>query len=721
MDYTFTSKYARYIEQEKRRETWTEAVTRMRDMHISKYPNITSDIEWAFEQVLQKKVLGSQRALQFGGTPIEKNNLRIFNCSGSYCDRPRFFQEALYILLAGCGIGFSVQKHHVEKLPNFSIARRERTLLLKKKFIIPDSIEGWADSLGALISSYLEDPIFPEYYNSEVEFDYSQIRPKGSIISSGVGKAPGPGPLSRSLELIREILNKCILNKQIKLRPIDAYDIIMHAADAVLSGGVRRSACLSVFSPDDSEMITAKTGNWMSENPQRARSNNSALLLRDETSKKDFLSLFDSVRQYGEPGFIWADSKEFISQPCLEIGFYSYDIETGLSGWQQCNLSTINGKKIKSQEQFIEAARAAAIIGTLQAGYTSFPYLGEVSERITRREALLGVSMTGVMDNPDILLDEHNQREAAKEVKKTNRRIADLIGINYAARTTCLKPEGTSSCVLGSSSGIHPHHARRYFRRQQANTMEEPLMYYRKFNPRAVEKSLWSSNDTDEIISFCVEVEEGARLKNQAKALELLESVKNTRKNWIETGRSPELCTQEWLSHNVSNTITVMPDEWDDVADYIYKNRKFFVGISLLPSSGDLDYPQAPFVAVHTPREILSNYGDGSLFASGVIEEAIRLFNNLWIACDVALGFRSEIKLSNEQKNWVEWAHRFSDRYFDGDRKRMCYCLKEVHNWKLWLDLNREYVEVDFSKMSEENNNTNFNMEPACAGGVCEI
>ena len=361
-----------------------------------------------------------------------------------------------------------------------------------------------------------------------VVFDYSNIRPAGSYLSSSGGKAPGPEPLKKALSNIKKVLDKSLKNSDFsasevrKLTPIEVYDIVMHAADAVISGGVRRSATICLFSPDDEKMAQAKTGNWFHDNPQRGRSNNSALLLRDKTTKEQFAELMQSVREFGEPGFVWSDSTELVVNPCVEIGLYPVDVTTGHTGWQACNLSTINCSKIETEEDFYESCKAAAIIGTLQAGFSDFAYLGEVTERIIAREALLGVSMTGIMDCPEICLDPAIQRHGAKIVKTTNKEIARKIGINIAARTTCIKPEGTTSCILGTSSGIHPHHAKRYIRRVQANKMEPIYQYFQGINERACEESVWSANDSDAVISFCIEVAPGSKTKNQINALELL-------------------------------------------------------------------------------------------------------------------------------------------------------------------------------------------------------
>ena len=725
-EYTFVAKYARWIPEKKRRETWNESVARVKKMMLDKYsdnPEVHEDIEWAYEMMRKKRVLGSQRALQFGGNPIFKHNARIYNCITSFCDRLRFFQECMYLLLCGCGTGFSVQKHHVEKLP-ILVKEKKGT----KKFIIEDSIEGWSDAIGVLVTSYFQqEELFPEYVGKAVNFDYSNIRPAGSYLGSSSGKAPGPEPLKNALTNIKKILDGALKDMEFasksirKLSAIQAYDIVMHSADAVISGGVRRSATICVFSPDDEDMAKAKTGNWFIENPQRGRSNNSALLLRDETTPKQFSELMQSVRQFGEPGFVWSDSTELIVNPCVEIGMWPVDESTGESGWQACNLSTINCAKIKSEEDFIEACKAASIIGSLQAGFSSFPYLGEASENIVKREALLGVSMTGIMEQHEICLNPEVQKKGAKVVKEENKRITKIIGINQAARTTCIKPEGTSSCVLGTSSGIHPHHAKRYIRRVQANKMEPIYNYFRGINPRACDESVWSNNDSDDVVAFCVEVPAGAKTKNQVGAIDLLTHVKSTQQNWVIPGTNKSLCTKPWLVHNVSNTINVKEDEWDEVEKFIYKNRKYFCGISLLPITGDKDYPQAPFTAIYLPSEQVRHYGDASLFVSGLIEVALNLWeDNLWAACDSLLGIGAKIK-GNGKKEWSDRCKKFAERYFDGDLRKLTYCMKDVYNWKEWVDLNREYTSVDYTKVIEEQDNVQPVQEIACAGGACEI
>jgi ribonucleoside-triphosphate reductase len=772
-DYTQYSKYARYIPEKKRRETWHEQVERVADMHRKqlgdKLELIKDDFNFAIEMIKKKKILGSQRALQFGGKPILEKNAKIYNCSASYVDRVDFFKECMYLLLCGCGVGFSVQTQHVAKLPK--LVKRDKG---EETFVIPDSIEGWSDAIGVLMQSYFNDNRkftmydykvdYASFSGKKVNFDYSLIRPEGATISWG-GKAPGPKGLENAIKNIEFIIERCLENGHTYLRPIDAYDIIMHSSDAVISGGIRRSACICLFSPDDEEMATAKTGDWFIKNPQRGRSNNSAILIRNETTKEQFSKLMESVKEFGEPGFIWADSKETLFNPCCEISFYNYD-DNGNSGWGFCNLTENNGRKATSEQEFLDMCRASAIIGTIQASYDTFDYLSDATRNIVKRDALLGVSVTGMMDNVDVLFNESIQRKAAKLILKINEDISEKIGINKCARSTCIKPAGSTSCILGSASGIHPHHSKRYMRRVQANKLEFPVQHFAKNNPNAVEESVWSNNNTDLVINFLCEVPDGVKTKNQISGIDLLEYVKSTQQNWVEYGTRKDIKQNEWLRHNVSNTINVKADEWDDVEAYIYRNRKWFAGISLIPAAGDLDYPQAPFVTVLSEKELVQEYGEGTVFASGLIVDGLKAFNNnLWAACDTALGIGEELvemvepkepllphKNGYNNKEWaaklasyagemasyhdnleeyqinelkLDWVRRFkqfAERYSEGKLRKCSHMLKHVYVWKQWLDLKRTYVDVDWSTVEEEHYEIDVSGigADACSGGACE-
>ena len=579
-------------------------------MMLEKFENkgIADDINSVYDMMLKKEILGSQRALQFAGPPILKHNARLYNCSSACCCYPRFFQETMYLLLCGCGVGYSVQQHHINKLPLLNPNTKKK----KKKFVIPDSIEGWADSIGVLLSSFFSkttDKNYKEYLDTDVEFDFSEIRPEGSYLSSSSGKAPGPEPLKLALRNIKDLLQDCIYNDQKKLKPINAHDIVMYLADSVLSGGVRRSACISLFSYEDKEMMECKTGDWLVDNPQRARANNSVMFVRSETSLDQFKEIIELNKENGEPGFVFTDDKDknITINPCGEIGMYAF--YNGKPGFQFCNLTEINCGTLKSEQDFYDRCRATAIIGTLQGAFTSFPYLGNITEQITKREALLGVSLTGIMQKPKITLKYQIQKKGANIVKATNKEFAQKIGINQAARTTCTKPSGTASTVLGVSAGIHPHHSKRYIRRVQVNQQENPYRFFKELNPKAVEKSKWSTNN-DDVVMFPIEVPDGSKLRNQLPALDMLEIIKNTQKNWIDSGKNEELCINISNNHSVSNTITVHDDEWDSIIKYLYKNRQYFSTVSFLSYRGDKDYYQAPFTNILTSHEIISEYGD---------------------------------------------------------------------------------------------------------------
>jgi len=756
-NYTAVSKYARWVESEKRRETWDESVTRIKDMMLEVHPSLKEDIEKNYGMIKDQKILGSQRALQFGGKPILKHNARIFNCSASYCDRLKFFQECFYLLLCGSGTGFSVQKHHVELLPKFSSTRLDPETCCYQHLIhrVEDSIEGWADALGVLLSSYFETPIkgFEKYKDIEVGFSYVDIREKGSPLGCGIGNAPGYQPLEKALESTRALLNRCTANGQTKLRTIDAFDIVMFAADAVISGGVRRSATIALFSADDELMINAKTGDWYFTNPQRARANISALLHRKDTSKEVFENLFKATKEFGEPGFFFADYYDVLCNPCCEISwitrhFYKKgspelaealslyegpittkesckddmpEDEVGLSGWGFCNLSTINGKTITSEEDFYERCAAAAFIGTLQASFTSFPYLGHVTELIARKEALLGVSINGMQHHPKILLNPKIQQKGAEIVKSINKKYASILNISPAARTTCIKPEGNSSALLGSTSGIHPDHSRRYFRIVQANQMEAPYQYFKSVNPQACEQSVWSSNKTDDCIRFCVQSQDGTVLKEHVSAISMLEDVISTYSNWVIFGKSEDLCVRKELNHNVSNTIHVQDNEWDLVMDYIYKNKADLAGVSLIASSGDKDYNQAPFTAVYSIDEQIKMYGfEATSKAYELYPKFSEYgFDSLWNACSCNLGYFEPI--GEKQEEWKKLIDAYSCEFFNSNIKYATYALKDASNLDLWNKLIDSYSSVNYLDIKEETSTIDMQGELACAGGACLV
>ena len=727
-DFKFYSSYSKFKKEDERMETWEEAIDRVMQMHYKKYqnkitPELQEYLDFATKQYKEKRILGSQRALQFGGDSILKHEMKQFNCLVSYCDRIEFFKEAMYLLLCGCGVGFSVQTLHVEKLP--MIGKRIEGV---KTFLIEDSIEGWADAIGVLLASYsLSDIKFQEYYGYRIDFDYSNIRPKGSYISGGF-KAPGYEGLKNSLTKIQELLDKEINgNVQIPFKSIIAYDVIMHMADAVLSGGVRRSATICLFSATDNDMLNAKTGDWYIKNPQRGRSNNSVILIRNKTSKELFSKIMESVKSWGEPGFVWSSNEDIIYNPCVEIGMTPYYIdgnEDKISGWEGCNLTEINGSKCNTEQEFYDACKASAILGTLQAGYTNFKYVTDVTKKIFDREALLGCSITGFMNNPMILFNPEIQKKGAEIIKETNKIVSSLIGINQAARTTCVKPSGNASVILGTASGIHGEHSKKYFRNVQVNKEEELGKVIKILNPKMVENSLWSNNNSDWVISFPINSKEGSIYKKDLYGVKQLEYVKLTQQNWVEFGTNYELCVDKNTRHNVSNTIVV--DDWDEVENYIYENKEWFAGISLLGMTGDKDYAQAPFTEVIDTDEIIKRYGKSSLFASGLIVDGLHAFRHLWLACNAVL-FSSEID-ENEadfllKNDWIRRAKQFADRYFNSDIVKMTNCLKDISLYHKWLEINREYKDIDFNSMNIKPSYTDIDKlgAIACSGDQCTI
>ena len=599
-NFTFTSKYAKYDEKKQRRETWEETVSRVERMHLKKYSNLSEsdkkDISAAFDLVRDKRVSPSMRSMQFGGKAIEAHNGRIYNCAVRHIDSIRSFAESLYILLCGTGVGFGLTNQFLNRLPDLVNSNDKTGTVIA--YVIQDTIEGWGDSIEALMNCYFKNT---PYSGRKIVFDYSRIRAKGAKLKTGGGKAPGYKGLKNAHKKIKVLLDSIIEDhNQTRLKTINAYDILMHCADAVLSGGIRRSACSVIFEAIDEEMINAKTGNWFKDNPQRARSNNSAIIVRGKTSFKEFKALIERTKQFGEPGFLYVVDEKQLLNPCFEISFIPITID-GRCGFQFCNLTSINGAKVRSLEQFKEAAWAASLIGTLQAGYTTFPYLGHTSEELTRGEALLGVSITGMMDSFDILFNPEYQKESAKVAVDTNKIWAKKIGINPAARVTCNKPEGTNSIVMGTASGAHAHHAHRYFRRIQVNKDCNVYKYFKLFNEHAVEPSVWSENKTDDVITFPIEVPPQSKVKADFSAIEHLKLIKLTQENWVNTGTT-EFNTKP-LNHSVSCTVIVKPEEWDEVEKYLFDNQESFTAVSLLPFSGDKDYKQAPMEAVVTSED----------------------------------------------------------------------------------------------------------------------
>jgi intein/homing endonuclease len=1113
-DAKFYESYSRYDSSTKTYETWNESVERVMEMHrqkykdkIDKHPKLLEYISFAQKAYEEKKILGAQRALQFGGDQLLKHMMKMYNCSSSYADRAEFFGEYFYILLCGSGAGFSVQKHHVAKLPNVILPSKQA-----KIHVVDDSIEGWASALDVLMSSYFDNGVkHTEYQNRKVLFDLKQIRKKGAFISGGF-KAPGPEPLRKALDKVDVILYNAAIEKR-KLKPIEVYDICMHTADAVLSGGVRRSATICLFSLDDEEMINAKTGNWQQENEQRARSNNSVVLVRSTITFDKFNDVMQKVRGFGEPGFVFVDNTEQCFNPCVsgdtwvttidgprqvkdivdqptkllingkfketsERGFWKtgtkpvyeitlyngmklkatdnhkmltsdddwlevkdlivnehslqlsindnsfsqqklskvknvewgtdneheygwlvgnligdgtfesdqtvrwqywnedielnkqtrnylsscgldepkinrdysseqinhkgkikidlnnnyistvyssrfaskiekelgikrlekhitsscekmsssfvkgligglfdadgciwggpnnglyvgitqtnlsslqivqrmlsrfgivsniykerdagpallpdgnggekyYECKTtwnlricgrymvqkffetvhitypskidkyekiidtyvkepyvskklyeskivsinrvgvedvydctvpatscfdangivahncveigmvpnfnGKSGWQGCNLAEINGAMCDTAELFYEACKAAAIIATLQAGYTDFKFVSDITKKIFDREALLGVSVTGWMNNPTVLFDEAVQKKGAAIVLRWNKKVAEMIGINPAARATCAKPAGNASVLLMTASGIGGEHSKRYFRNVQLNKETEVVNVIKARNPLMVEESIWSSGKDDFVVSFPSVSKEGSIYKKDLYGVKQLEKVKIAQQNWVEYGTNVDLCVDKTVRHNISNTIIV--DDWDEVERYIFENKDFFAGISLLSVYGDKIYYQAPFTEVLTHDEIVKKYNAASLFASGLIVDGLAVFDNLWLACETANpdndGLGEDLSVETHQtalkSEWCRRFVKFADQYFNSDFNRCADCLKDVYLLHRWTKIQNNLLPIDWQNELGEKRYIDIDTTGAssCVGvNSCEI
>jgi ribonucleoside-diphosphate reductase alpha chain len=535
-------------------------------MHLKKFPHLAKEIEAAYQYVYDKKVLPSMRSMQFAGKPIEINNARIFNCSYLPIDDFRAFSEIMFLLLSGCGVGYSVQSHHVEQLPEI------RKPLKSKRYLVGDSIEGWADAVRMLTKAYFGQT------STAPLFDFRDIRAKGASLITVGGKAPGPEPLKIALIHMQAILDR--KNDGEKLTTVECHDIICHLADAVLSGGIRRAALIALFNLHDEDMLTCKFGNWWENNPQRGRANNSAVLLRNLIDKETFMGLWAKIEasNSGEPGFLFTNDKDAGTNPCAEIN---------LKANQFCNLCEINASDIETQEEYNARAKAAAFIGTLQASYTDFHYLRDVWRKTTEKEALLGIGMTGIASGAVFKL---NMKEAAKIAVEENARVAAILGINKAARVTTVKPSGTTSLVLGTSSGIHAWHDDFYLRRIRLGKNEALYSYLNMYHPEMLEDDFFKPT-LQSIVSVPQRAPEGSITRSES-AMDMLERIKTINKNWIKPGHRKGA-----NMHNVSATVTIKQDEWPAVGEWLYENKEYFTALSFLPE--DLGtYKQAPFETI---------------------------------------------------------------------------------------------------------------------------
>lgn len=765
-DYIFVSKYARTVHGKK--ETWDQSIDRVMEMHWrhladdmtisdSSLDDLSKEMSFAEKLYRNQVILGAQRALQYGGNTLLKHHARNYNCAGSYANRISFFQELMYLLLCGSGTGYSVQKVHVNQLPKMKGVDMSK----QTTYVIDDSIEGWSHAVNALIESH--------YFGlPEVVFDSSRVRPKGAFITGGF-RAPGPEPLMKCLSKMGKVLGKI---RGRKATPFEVHRLACLIADAVISGGIRRSALLCQFDADDREMLTCKTGGWFSEFPELARANNSAIIL-PSTPKEVYENIFSSIKQFGEPGIIFSFHPDIVYNPCVEVsGYPQIEINGEIQyGWFFCNLTEINGSKIKTKEEFFDACRGASVLGTIQASYTSFKVLTNASRLIAERDALIGVGITGMCENPEILFNPEIQDEGARLVQKTNVKMSRIIGINPAARCTVVKPSGNSSQLLGcTSSGIHKFPFKRFIRNIQAANTEQALRYVKEINPMMVKPSVYDK-EVESVISFPVELDDNVLTSEYSSAVDFLEMVKMTKAHWIENGTNFD--HQFYKKHpkfakmrmNVSNTCMVKDDEWDEVKEYVWNNRDVFSGISFLPKGGDLLYPQAPYTSVLDEKELAERYGAGAILAGGLIVDGLAVFNDdLWLACDVAMGrnthhltltdqditnfILSHLKngkllvevngvmisdvnaisshlrsLVDKKIDWVRRFKKFAGKYLGGDLTKTEFCLKHVSLFHRWQKL-KDMKHIDWSSITdwdEEWVDAGSTIAQACSGGSCEL
>lgn len=736
------SDYLKWREKDNRYETWEEACEDIIAGHSKKYnnPELEPFLESALESMEEMNIFASQRNLQYRYDQITRSNLRMYNCTSLHLCRNRAFQEVFYLALNGCGVGVGLLKPFVSNL-----SKIQKRTLGTKTYVIEDNIEGWADALGVLMSSYFVDKQpFPEYAGYEVKFDGTKLREKGAFISGGF-KAPGYEPLKKALENIDALLSNWIETEGGEIRPILGGDIICHASNAVLSGGVRRAALDFIVDPNDEEMIMSKTGDWYLKNKQRERTNNSVLLIRNLTTKEQFEKLVNLNDGMNDIGFAFANSWFDMYNPCFEISklpiLYDGDLslikyeEIGaftanhehLFGVQGCNLNEILAEKATTKEKFLRGCYDAAILGTCQAGYTDMPYLGEISQKIFEKEALLGVSIIGMMNNPKIFNVEW-LREGAEIVKQTNKIVSDIIGINQSARTTTIKPGGNSSVVGMTVGGISAEEASTYFRVMQINKENQVGQWLAENIPYMIEESVHSDSKTDYVVFVPITVNKDAILKRDILGVKHLEYIKLVQENWVIPGTNDNLCAYKGINHNVSTTVVLGPDDKPSVIEYIWDNKDSFTAVSFLSDFGSRGWNQAPLTEIIHLEDIVSKYGKGTLFASGLIVDGLHYFNDdLWDACNSVSNKEKPITGNREQvllkKYWIDRAKKFAKNYFKGDLEEMIYCLKDIHLLHKWETINKKFKSPDLSKILDkpEYKDVSDYAAIACSGGSCEI
>lgn len=757
-DLKLYSDFLGYREDLGRYETWDEAVEDVMNTHkvkyLAYYDQLKPYLDFAEKQYKEKRFLASMRGLQFRGDDIFKHEFRLYNCLVMYADKPSWIGNAFYLSLCGCGVGVNMMLPFVNRLPNLT-KRTKGT----KTFVIPDSIEGWSDAAHALVTSYLNtNPIkgFEEYQGYELKFDYSLIRERGSKVGRRF-LAPGSKGLKNSLDKIEELLNNYLSDTFTKkFTTIIAYDIFMHLMNAVLSGGIRRAAASVIFSHDDLDMLNCKSSpNWKKINPQRERSNNSVGLLKGKFSKEEFEFILAFNKGGNDVGFVILNNIFEIFNPCFEIGFTPLFFDT-LLNWdatealkkrvmqsditvldegvttaiQCCNLIEGNGAKCKTPQDFYDMCKAQAIIGSIQAGYTNFKHIKDCLEEtiaVSQEEALLGVSIAGIMNSPWLLERPDVLQKGAEIVLQINAEISSIIETNVCARATCIKPGGDAPIVLMCDPGATAAHSKRQFRIMQLNKDTETAKWLIENMPFIIEEGVYSENNTDYSVFVPFE-NENSIYKDEMYGVKHLKVVKYIMDNWVSKGKREDKCIIPTTSHNVSNTIIVGTEDYKEVTNYIYDNQDSFRAVAFMSPFGDKDYNQCPNTSILTGEEIVTKYGEASLFASGLVVDALHAFNdNLWDACAACTNL--EFKLTGDRitvfikKDIIKRFKKFAKNYFKNDLEQMIYCLKDVHLYHKWRTINRQFKEINFTEILTKPNYVNIDTigAKACSGDSCSI
>ena len=564
------SRYARFIPEKNRRETWSETVDRLVSYLETKTPELKKELKEVRDAVLNLEVMPSMRLLMTAGEACERDNISAYNCSYLAVNNKRAFSEALYILMNGTGVGFSCERQEIDKLPAIPLDLKNCDDLI----VVEDSKLGWAKAFKKLLSSLYEGDI--------PTFDFSKVRPAGARLKTFGGRASGPEPLERLFKFVTDTFKHA---KGRKLNSIEVHDIMCMVGEIVVVGGVRRSALISLSNLTDRRMREAKMGAWYNDHPHRGLANNSVAYTEkpdSETFMEEWVSLVKS--KSGERGIFnriaaqdqankWGrrdPSLSYGTNPCSEII---------LRDKQFCNLTEVVVRATDTEESLARKVRLATLLGTIQSTLTDFKFLSAEWKQNTEEERLLGVSMTGIMDakitsNPDPKMLER-LRDVARQ---TNEKYAKKLEIPASASITCVKPSGTVSQLVDSASGIHTRHNDYYYRRIRMDK-KDPIYTFLKEKGVSVEDEAFRPDSTA-VFTFPMKAPKGAILRDGLTALEQLE-------NWI-------IYQRHWCEHKPSVTISVKDDEWVEVGAWVWKHFDEISGVSFLPHS-DHTYQQAPY------------------------------------------------------------------------------------------------------------------------------